>query len=128
MTDGLIRELYEETWVLYSEEDFSYIMCLEHYPKRDEIFSNRLIRNYYCSAKYRGVLEQSQSLTNEEIKGNFRLSLVPIDKLAELVKNNINSNPRNIYFQEELLSVLSIYEISTVKSTETSSPKKYIKI
>ena len=31
MTDGLIRELYEETGVLYSEEYFSYIMCLEHY-------------------------------------------------------------------------------------------------
>ncbi|MBQ7790161.1 MAG: hypothetical protein IJ399_02735 [Bacilli bacterium] len=41
------------------------------------------------------------------------------------MKNNINSNPRNIYFQEELLSVLSIYEISTLKSTETSSPKIY---
>lgn len=81
MTDGLIRELYEETWVLYSEEDFSYIMCLEHYPKRDGTFSNRLIRNYY-STKYGGILEQSQSLTNKEIKGNFRLSLVPIDKLA----------------------------------------------
>jgi len=132
MINGLIRELYEETGILYYEEDFSYIMCLEHYqkkyPKRDGTFSNRLIRNYYYSAKYRGVLEQSQSLTNKEIKDNFRLSLVPIDKLVKLVKNNINSNPRNIYFQEELLSVLSIYEISRVKSTETSLPKKYIKI
>lgn len=129
--DGLIRELYEETGILYLEENLSYIMCLEHYqknyPKRNGTSSNRLVRNYYYTAKYKGISEKLQKLTCNERKDNFQLSLVPIDKLSELVKNNKNSNPRNPYFQEELLSVLSIYDIPTIKPEE-SLVKKYIKI
>ncbi len=50
-----------------------------------------------------------QSLTESEKTGNFKLELIPLDKLEEIISNNKNNNPRNIYFIKELITVLKYY-------------------
>ena len=50
-----------------------------------------------------------QSLTESEKTGNFKLELIPLDKLEEIIANNKNNNPRNIYFIKEFITVLKCY-------------------
>ena len=129
ISKGLIRELNEEIGVAYTEEELDYVICLEfyqnNYPKRDGTFQNRLVRTYYYTSKFKGILKSSQLLTEKEKKDKFQLSLVPINELKELIIQNKDTNPRNIYFQEELLAVLEIFDISTIIS---KNKKKVLEI
>ena len=110
--EALVRELKEETGNDYTINELAYLNTLKYYqkdyPKRDGRIENRLITTYYYVSKYKGI--SKQSLTEKEKKDNFMLELVPIDSLEELVLNNQNSNPRNIYFVKELLKVLEYYK------------------
>ncbi len=115
--DAIIRELKEEMGMDYSKDELTYLNTLKYYqkdyPKRNGGFKNRLITTHYYVGEYRGI--SKQSLTEKEQKDNFRLKLVPIDILEELVLNNQNNNPRNIYFVKELIAILEYYKQSYSK-------------
>ena len=108
---ALIRELKEETGTNYSIDEFTYLCTINYYqknyPKRNGKFKNRLLTTHYYVGKYKGL--SMQSLTESEKTGNFKLELIPLDKLEEIITNNKNNNPRNIYFIKELITVLKYY-------------------
>lgn len=112
---ALIRELKEETGILYDKNDLSFLCELQYYqknyPKRDSnIKLNRLVSTYYYFGNYKNVNLDKQVLSNKEIKSNFKLELIKLDDLENIVLNNHNSNPRNSYFQKELITVLENYK------------------
>ena len=106
-----IRELKEETGTNYFIDEFTYLCTINYYqknyPKRNGKFKNRLLTTHYYVGKYKGL--SMQSLTESEKTGNFKLELIPLDKLEELIANNRNDNPRNMYFIKELVTVLKYY-------------------
>ena len=108
------RELKEETGKDYSEEELELFEILNYYQKnyltRNEVIRNRLVQIYYFIGKYKGVKQERQKLTESEQKANFRLELVPLYNIEKIIKNNKNDNPRNIYFQKELLTILELYK------------------
>lgn len=108
---ALLRELKEELGQEYNASELQYLTYLDYYqknyPKRDGSTVNRLIQTHYFVGRYKGVLKQT--LTDKEIKDNFRLELVSLDNLESIILNNKKNNPRNIYFQNELLTILNFY-------------------
>lgn len=117
--EAIIRELKEEIGIDYNLYELTYLNTLKYYqnnyPKRDGNLQNRLITTYYFVGRYKGI--SNQTLTEKERKDNFRLQLVSIDELEELVLNNQNNNPRNIYFVKELLTILEYYKQSYPKTS-----------
>ena len=59
---------------------------------------------------YKGTNQESRKLTEKERKADFRLEIVLLDDLESMIINNANNNPRNIFFQTELLTILSYYK------------------
>lgn len=118
---ALIRELYEETGQKYSEEELKYFATLNYfqkdYPKMDGNIQNRLLKTHYYVGKYKSFKLDNQKLTEKEQKSTFRLKLIAIDDLADVILGNQNNNPRNKYFQKELLFILDKFHDSCKNST-----------
>lgn len=113
---GLIRELKEETGTEYETYELEYLCHLDYfqknYPKINGTTKNRLITTYYYIGTYKVTSPDNQILTEKEQKGNFKLELIPLEQLHNIIISNKNNNPRHIYFQNELLKVLKFYKES----------------
>lgn len=111
---ALTRELKEELGQDYSDEELEFFITVnfyqKNYPKVDGTVKNRLVKTHYFIGINKGIKEKFQELTEKERRGGFKLELVSIDSLRNIILNNINDNPRNMYFQRELLTVLDIYK------------------
>jgi mutator protein MutT len=112
--NAIIRELREELGYEYKEEDLNYFKTItyyqKNYPKRDGTFQNRLVQTHYFITKYKEVLKDEQQLTENEKNSNFHLELISLEELENIIINNENTNPRNIYFQKELLTIIRHYK------------------
>ena len=114
ISEAICRELNEELGQIYTPEELTYFMTLKHYqkdyPKVMDNIVNRLVETSYFIGLYKDINIDSQSLSEKETNGNFRLELVSLNDLEEIVLNNKVDNPRNKYFQDELLEVLKCYK------------------
>ena len=112
--DAIVRELNEELGQNYNGDELDFFVTLNYfqknYPKINGVFSNRLVQTHYFVGHYKDINKNMQKLTEREQKGNFRLELVSLFELEDLILNNKNDNPRNVYFQKELLSILFFYK------------------
>lgn len=124
---AMTRELSEEIGQDYSEEELQFLVTLNYfqknYPRGNGIFKNRLVQTHYFVGKYKDINWGMQKLTEKEQKGNFHLELVPLDSLENVILNNKSTNPRNQYFQKELLNILELY-----KNSNTNVSVKKIKM
>ncbi len=110
---AITRELKEETGEIYNETDLTLFTQIDFfqkdYPKRDGMVQNRLLRTFYFIGDYKGVDLELQQLTENEKDNNFGLALIPLSELENVILENQNDNPRNVYFQREMLEVLKVY-------------------
>lgn len=126
---ALIRELKEEIGIEYQSQELKYLSTLsfyqKDYPNRDGSISNRLIQTHYFIGPFKGI--QTQSLTEKEKKDNFSLELISLSELETKVLNNYNANPRNIFFQQELLTILELYKttLECPQSMKTKVKKQW---
>ena len=120
--DAITRELKEELGVYYKSDELELFEILSYYqknyPKVDGTIQNRLVKTYYFIGPYKGIKKELQKLSDREKKANFKLELVSLDELENIILSNKNSNPRNIYFQKELLFILSSYNNNIKKKLE----------
>lgn len=116
--DALSRELSEELGNTYTGDELTYFMTLnfyqKDYPKIEDVMVNRLVRTYYFVGSYKAINNDLQQLSEREKKAKFRLELIPLDELENIVLSNNTDNPRNRYFQDELLEVLKHYKKNKV--------------
>lgn len=114
LSEAITRELGEELGQDYSASELDFFVTLNYYqkdyPKRDGTFQNRLVQTHYFVGLYKGIKNDSRKLTEKEQKGNFRLELVSLEDLENMIIKNVNNNPRNLYFQKELLIILACYK------------------
>ena len=112
--DAITRELNEELGQDYNSDELEFFTTINYYqknyPKRDGTFQNRLVLTHYFIGKLKEIKINLQKLTQKEQKDNFKLELISLEKLEDKILNNKNNNPRNIYFQKELLVVLDNYK------------------
>ena len=113
VSDAIIRELKEEIGQEYNNSELDFFCVLNYYqkeyPKRDGFVCNRLVETHYFIGPYKEINFDLIKLTEKEQKGNFRLELASLNELESMILNNENNNPRNIYFQKELLIILDNY-------------------
>lgn len=118
ISDALSRELSEELGNVYTNDELDYFMTLIHYqknyPKMEDVIVNRMVKTYYYIGTYKTINSGLQQLSEREKKAKFRLELISIDELEDVVLNNKTDNPRNKYFQDELLEVLKNYKKNKV--------------
>lgn len=111
---AIVRELKEELGQDYTDKELDYFVTLNHYqkkfPKRDGTFKNRMVKTHYFVGLYKGIKKDLRKLTENEQKANFKLEKVSLEDLENVIFKNINDNPRNIYFQKELLTILAYYK------------------
>lgn len=114
ISEAICRELNEELGQIYTPEELTYFMTLKHYqkdyPKVEDVIVNRLVKTYYFIGSYKDINFDLQQLSEREKKANFKLELISFDELENIVLNNKVDNPRNKYFQDELLEVLKCYK------------------
>ena len=109
--DAIIRELKEETGIVYDVNSLKELLLLEYYQpnyptRRDEVI-NRLIRTRFYLAQYRGIDLKSINRTENEVKDNFHLDLIELDEFASLI-NEASDNPRKKYFDRENQEVIKV--------------------
>ncbi len=110
-SEAIIRELKEETGVVYDINSLKELLLLEYYQpnyptRRDEVI-NRLIRTKFYLAQYKGINLESINRTENEVKDNFRLELMKLDEFIESV-NLLSNNPRKKYFDRENQEVVKV--------------------
>lgn len=119
---AIIRELNEELGQNYNRDELDFFVKLNYYqsnyPKRNGTFQNRLIETYYFIGQYKNIKKDLQKLTENEKKDKFLLELISLEDLENKIINNHTDNPRNTYFQNELLTILSMYKKANIKKLE----------
>ena len=125
--EGVARELSEELGKEYDIAELDFFVTLNHYqkdyPKREGEIHNRLVQTHVFIGPYKGTNQETRKLTEKEKKADFRLEIVLLDDLESMIINNANNNPRNIFFQTELLTILSYY-----KQKFLNSPSKKLEL
>lgn len=127
LNDAITRELKEELGTEYKPEELDCFLIMNYYqrnyPKRDGTVLNRLIKSYYYIGRLKPIIKDNQHLTEKEKKGNFKLELINLEDLEIVILNNNNNNPRNIYFQKELLTVFEYLKNIQIKSKTKKKTK-----
>ena len=109
--EAIFRELREETGTIYDINNFEELFLLEYYqpnyPSRNNEFINRLIRTKFYLGNYKDIDLENINRTENEIKNNFSLELMEIDKFISLL-NKPSENPRKKFFDRENQEVIKV--------------------
>ena len=133
ISEAIARELSEELGQDYGTNELDFFVTLNYYqkdyPKRDGTFQNRLVKTHYFAGLYKGIKKDFQKLTEKEQKDKFRLELVSFEDLENMIMNNRNNNPRNVYFQRESLTILASFKnIIKCKHNKREGLSKPVKV
>ena len=103
-TDALIRELKEETGILYEKDNLKEFLTLRYYqanyPTRSNEIINRLMETKFYYGNYMGIDLNNVNRTEKEIKDSFHLELMDLDVFNSLL-NTESDNLRKKYFDRE---------------------------
>ena len=110
--DCLKREILEETGIEITDEEIDKpIMKLTHMNKDwPDVGKNRKSEIYYYVVKTSKTPNLNKTnYTDEEKLGNFKLELIPIDEVIDVIKNNIPNNEKNKIIVEEMIQPINEY-------------------
>ena len=111
--DAIIRELKEETGIIYNLDELKELFLLEYYQKqyhtRRNTIENRLIKTYFYYGHFKGINENNIELSEREIEGNFHLELMTFPALQRRIIETSN-DPRDIYFNREMDTAIKVYK------------------
>ena len=103
--NALVRELEEETGIIYDKVDLQLLFNIKHYqrdyPTRNNEKINRMVNTTYYISEFRGVNYNNVNMTEQEEIDGFNLELIDIDRLSEKIKLETH-NPRKRYFDREI--------------------------
>ena len=112
LLDTVKRELLEETGIeieLNNQKPFAKkIGYYKDWPEKDK---NRKIEIYYYEVKTDKTPDLSKTTyTENEKDGNFELRYIPLNKVEEELKNNIEEYQDKKGIGKEMLELLNIYK------------------
>lgn len=106
------RELLEETGINLNVKDIEpFIKMSGYYKDWPELGKNRKIEIYYYEIK----TDEKPNLNNtnyteEEKKGNFKLTYIPLSKVEEELTKNVNEYGDKKGIAKEMLEIFKIYK------------------
>ena len=110
---AILRELREETGIVYDINDLKNILTLNYYQrnhiKRNGKTENRLMITDFYLSDYRGIDESKVQRTEKEIRDGFCLELFGFDEVDSLI-NEPSDNPRKADFDRELSEAIKVYK------------------
>ena len=125
--DAIIRELKEETGIIYNYDELSYYGLIEHYqkdyPSRNGRISNKLVNTYYFVGDYKGFSKKDQLLTLREYIDNLSFIMVPLENIETLIYDHISDNPRSEFFDAELYVIMQNFIQSRKKNQKLQLKK-----
>ena len=106
------REMKEETGIELNIKNANPFACtLGYYKDWPEEGKNRKIEIYYYEIKTDEKPNLSNTnYTEAELKGNFELRYIPLDKLEEEFTNNANTYGDKHGIAKEMLKVIKVYK------------------
>lgn len=112
--EALIRELKEETGIIYDKSDLSQFLTIQHYqenfPTRENVVLNRLLTTDYYVGILKGIDLENTKRTESEKEGDFRLELMTIDEMLSIA-DEPSSNPRKEYYDKEIKEVVKVLKL-----------------
>ena len=113
MDDAIIRELQEETGIIYDLNQLEHLLTIKYYqfnyPTRDNEIINRLMTTHYYLGQFKGIDLDNIKRTEKEKKDNFNLELINLNDL--LLHNEVSDNPRKKYFDRENQEVVKVLKV-----------------
>lgn len=110
--EGLIREIKEETGANTKIEDYNLFMVIKDYTKNyretNKNRCNKII--YYILNKHYDISLENSSFSDYEKKGDFRLELVHLDKVEDLLIESSKTHLIAKIIAIEMLCVLKEYK------------------
>lgn len=105
---ALKREMFEETGIELDYNDFNYLVCgTGYYKDNPDVLQNKKVEIYYYVVKSDKIPDLSKTCyTEHEKDGNFSLMYISLDKIEDVLINNMDS--RGI--SREMLKVIDIYK------------------
>ena len=107
--DAIIRELQEETGIIYDLNQLKKILTIKYYqsnyPTRNNEVMNRLMITHYYLGQFKGIDLNNIKRTEQEIKDNFNLELI---NLNDLLLSEVSNNPRKKYFDRENKEIFKV--------------------
>lgn len=111
--EALLRELKEETGILYNYDELHQLFLLHYYQKqyhtRYNTIENRLIKTYFYYGHFKGIDENKIILSDREREGNFHLELMTFPELQKRITETC-IDPRDIYFNREMDTAIKVYK------------------
>lgn len=108
---ALIRELQEETGLIYDKKDIEPFALLKRYYENypDKNTNTKIIIYYYIIKSDKIPNLNNTNYTEEEKDGNYKLRYIPLSIVENVLKENVLScgDPQGI--ASEMLEVLNIY-------------------
>ena len=108
LEDAMMRELKEETGIIYNENELEKYLEVKYYQKDYPTYDNRvidrLVTTTYFIGRYKGTNLKKTNRTLSELINGFSLELVELEKLPELLMEE-SDNPRKVFFDKELQAV-----------------------
>ena len=110
--ETLKRELLEETGIILNEIPTPFLKREGYYKDWPEIGRNKKLEIVYYIIKTDEKPNNNINLTEDEINGGFTLEYVPLDKVEDVIKENVSKYTDDKGIARELLEVLKIYKES----------------
>lgn len=111
----LLRELEEELGIRFEKDELKKLVTIENMAKNYPIRESNDRCNRVCKTSYfvirsnRKIDKNKVRLTDSELKHNFRIEYVLMNRVLEVIENNEYRNCRNKYFVKEMLIVFKEY-------------------
>ena len=112
--DAIVRELREETGIIYNPGDLENFFLLKHYqanyPTRDEELLHRLMITRYFIGEFKGYDLSNMKRSQKEIADHFDLRLMTPNDILDYESDN----PRKRFFDEENKEVIRMLKMRGV--------------
>lgn len=114
-SEALLRELNEELEINFLKNEIHPLLRTITMARDYPMHKNEQLTNQCCQTDYYWIQSNKKldmhkrCLTPSEVKNNFQIMSIPLDRVLELVENQEYSSKRNTYFFKELLEVLKEY-------------------
>ena len=108
LEEALIREVSEETGIVFSNDDFVKYLLINSYDRnyfdrKSGIVNRHTQTTFYIIKTSLEIDENNKKLTISEINKNHQVSYVSLDLVKKLVVENDTTNEKRLQFDRDII-------------------------
>ena len=112
LLECLKREIREETGIIINDSEVEKPFLKIVYMNKDypEINKNGMSEIYYYVVNTNKLVNLDEvNYTEEEKKNNFKIEIIPVDKVISIIKDNIFKNEKNKIISRDMIIAIDEY-------------------